>query len=144
MASTEEIELILEKLMRDPPSEHFKKVDMNVAGIRAILKLLNEAEGAVTAGRISSIMHVSTARVAVLLKKMAAKELIEKQNDPHDRRVVVVKLSEHGKETAEKLKDNLYRNIGSIIDTVGMERMLEFAEISKEIHSALQKPEVDI
>lgn len=144
MASTEEIELLLDKLKKAPPSEHFQKADMNVAGIRAILKILNEADGKVTAGRISTLMHVSTARVAVLLKKMEAKGLIEKEQDFEDRRVVVVKLSKRGKETADRLRDDLYRNIASIIDRVGMERMLEFAEISKEIHAAIKKPDVDV
>lgn len=146
MATNEQIEILLEKLKQAPPSEYFQKFDMNAAGIRAILKLLNETDSKVTAGKISERMNVSTARVAVLLRKMEAKGLIEKERDITDARVVVVKLSEHGKQVADKFKENVYTHISELIDKIGMEKMLEFAEISNEIHAVMKayQPEIDI
>lgn len=146
MATNEQIEILLEKLKQAPPSEYFQKFDMNAAGIRAILKLLNETDSKVTAGKISERMNVSTARVAVLLRKMEAKGLIEKERDITDARVVVVKLSEHGKQVADKFKENVYTHISELIDKIGMEKMLEFAEISNEILAVMKayQPEIDI
>lgn len=146
MATNEQIEFLLEKLKQAPPSECFRKFDMNAAGIRAILKLLNETDSKVTAGKISERMNVSTARVAVLLRKMEAKGFIEKERDVTDARVVVVKLSEHGKQVADKFKENVYTHISELIDKIGMEKMLEFAEISNEIHAVMEayQPEIDI
>ncbi len=137
MATNEEIETLLQKLKKAPPSECFQNFDMNTVGIRAILKMLSETDEKVTAGKISEKMNVSTARVAVLLKKMVAKGLIEKENDEADGRVVLVKLSESGKQAANDLKKDMYTKIGNVIDKIGMERMLEFAAISKEIHSVI-------
>ncbi len=144
MATTEQIETLLEQLNKAPPSEHFQNIDKNTVGIRAILKYLSETDEKVTAGKISEHMKVSTARVAVLLKKMTAKDLIEKEQDPADGRIVIVKLSEYGKQTAEVLRENIYKHISEMIDRVGMERMLEFAEISNEIHSVMKEPEIDV
>ena len=119
---------------------------MSTAGVRAILKILNETDGKVTAGDLSEYMKVSTARIAVLLKKMEAKGLIEKEHDSADGRVVVVKLSNQGKELADKFKENLYAHIGEMIDKIGMDRMLEFAAVSNEIQSLMKKshPKLDI
>lgn len=139
MATKEQIEILLEQLKKAPPSECFQNCDMNAAGIRAILKILNKTDDKITAGKISEYMQVSTARVAVLLRKMVAKGYIEKEADSVDGRVVVVRLSEYGRQTAEKLKENLYHNMGEMIDKIGMERMLEFATISKEIHSLMKE-----
>ena len=144
MATREQIETLLEQLEKAPPSEHFQNIDRNTAGIRAILKYLSETDETVTAGMISGHIRVSTARVAVLLKKMETKGLIEREKDPGDGRIVVVKLSEHGKQTAEMLRENMYNHIGEMIDKVGMERLLEFAAISYEIHSVMEKTEIDI
>lgn len=144
MATQEQIDTLLEQLNKAPPSEQFKNIDKNVAGIRAILKYLNETDEKVTAGKISEYMDVSTARVAVLLKKMVSKGLIEKENDPSDGRIVIVKLSEHGVRTAEKVRESIYTQIGTMIDKVGMERMLEFAAISNEIHSVMEAPDIDL
>ena len=82
MATKEQIELLLVQLENAPPSAHFQNIDKNAAGIRAILKYLSETDETVTAGKICERIRVSTARVAVLLKKMEAKGLIEKDKDP--------------------------------------------------------------
>lgn len=144
MATQEQIETLLEQLKKAPPSEQFKNIDKNAAGIRAILKYLNETDEKVTAGKISEYMDVSTARVAVLLKKMVAKGLIEKENDPTDARIVIVKLSQHGVQTAERVRESIHAQIGTMIDKVGMDRMLEFAAISNELHSIIKAPDVDL
>lgn len=139
MATQAQIETLLEALHEAPPSEHFQKLDTSTMGIRAILKYLSEASETATAGQISRALVVSTARVAVLLKKMEARGLLLKQSDPNDGRLVVVRLSEQGKATAEMLRSEMYAHLGALIDEIGLERMLEFAEISREIHAAAQK-----
>lgn len=143
MATQEQIDTLLEQLEKAPPSEQFKSIDKNTAGMRAILRYLSETSETVTAGKISRYMNVSTARVAVLLKKMAANGLIEKENDPADARIVVVRLSEHGAEIARKVRENIHAQVGAMIDKVGMERMMEFAAISKEIHSVIRESGID-
>lgn len=144
MATPEQIETLLKQLKKAPPSEQLQSIDKNTAGIRAILKYLSETDAKVTAGKISEHMGVSTARVTVLLKKMVAKGLIEKESDPSDARVVVVRLSEHGRQTAKAIRDNIHAQVGAMIDKVGMERMLEFAAISNEIHSALKASDIEL
>ena len=139
MATTEQIETLMEQLKKAPPAECFQNFDMSTAGIRAILKILNETDSRVTAGDLSEYMNVSTARIAALLKKMEAKGLIEKEHDLADGRVVVVNLSNQGKELADKFKANLYAHIGEMIDKIGMDRMLEFAAVSNEIQSLMKK-----
>ena len=144
MATVEQIEVLLELMRKAPPSEQFQSIDRNTMGIRAILKYLYETDGRVTAGKISEHMKVSTARVAVLLKKMVAKGLIERVSDSEDGRIVVVRLSEYGRQSAYRLRENIYKTMGEIIDRVGMDRMLEFAEISNEIHDVLKNAEIEI
>lgn len=146
MATNEQIEVLMEQLKKAPPAECFQDFDMSTAGIRAILKILNETAGKVTAGNLSEYMKVSTARIAVLLKKMEAKGLILKEHDSTDGRVIVVRLTENGKQIADEFRANLYAHIGEMIDTIGMDRMLEFAAVSKEIQLLMRKspPELDI
>lgn len=143
MATEAEITRLLEQLQQAPPSAGFKNIDRNTAGIRAILKYLNETRTTVTAGKISETMGVSTARVAVLLKKMVDKGLIEKTGDPSDARVVVVRLSEAGVKEAARIRQGIRNQIGLMIDRIGLERMLEFTAISKEVHAVMKAQEFD-
>lgn len=139
MATQEQIERIATALCTAPPKAFFQTMDETQAGIGAVLRLLSETEGTVTAGRIAELMNVSTARVAVLLKKMVAKDLIVKEAHPDDARVTVVQLSEKGEQTAAAIRANIHRKIGLVIDRIGMERMLEFAEVSQMIHQVSQE-----
>lgn len=137
MATQKQIETLLEELRKASPAEYFQKIDKGSVGIRAILKYLNEISDHATAGEISKVLGVSTARVAVLLKKMVNRGLLEKQGDPSDGRLVVVRLSQSGIETAERFRNELYTQLGNLIDEIGMERMLEFVAISNEIRYAM-------
>ena len=141
MATPEEIRATVETLQTTHPKELFHAMDMQQAGIGAVLRLVYESREPVTAGNIAEFMGVSTARVAVLLKKMVQQELIVKEADEHDARVTVVRLTDKGRARVEKMQAHLYANIGRVIDKIGMERMEEFIAISLEIRNAMEKPD---
>lgn len=144
MASEEQIQTLCRELKKAAPSQMFQSIDASAAGMRAILLYLGEADKVVTAGMVSDFMHVSTARVAVLLKKMEAKGLIEKERDPKDARKVMVRLSAQGGECAAGLHGQISACVEAMIDQIGMERMLEFAAIADEIHSIFKPEKMDI
>lgn len=138
MATPEQIETVLHALEDSQPKHLFRTIDISQAGIGAVLRQLTEATDTLTAGKIAEEMNVSTARVAVLLKKMAAKGLILKEADVCDARVTVVRLTPKGRETAASLRSHICSHIGEVIDTVGMDRMLEYVEISRQIQDTIQ------
>lgn len=143
MATTEQIEQILQLFGQVRPVVFIQHINKTSAGIGAVLRFLHEAEEPVTAGKISEFMGVSTARVAVLLKKMAAKGLISKQAHPSDARITIVELSALGQQTVARMHKNLCAEISAIIDQIGMERLLEFAAISREIQAIIKCPPFD-
>ena len=143
MATRMQIERMLEKLKHAHPDDFFKHVDETQAGIGAVLRLLYISNDTVTAGKISDELMVSTARVAVLLKKMASKGLITKEHSPIDARITLVKLTEYGAKTNEEMRDGMYQQMGIVIDTVGEERLLEFITIAEEIKNAITPPKFD-
>lgn len=141
MATKSQIEMVLrefKKIHPPHPVSLLQRIDETQEGVGAVLCLLHESDETVTAGRVSEVLGVSTARVAVLLKKMAAKGLITKGHDPADARVTVVSLTEQGRESIREIEGELYRQTGLVIDRVGEERVLEFIAIAQEIQSALQ------
>lgn len=144
MATREQIETIALLLNESHPSTLLKKRNETSAGIGAVLRFLFEADKPMTAGSISRFMNVSTARVAVLLKKMEARGFICRTTGAEDARTVVVSLTKLGAETVEKIQENFYQDIGVLIDTIGMERLIEYTNISKEIRSVMKGPPAEI
>lgn len=141
MAALEDIERIASAMRQLHPMPFFQKFNESQAGIGAVMGFLDESKGSVTAGMIAEKLGVSTARVAVLLKKMAAKGLIVKERDAADGRVTIVRFSEAGEKTARAMKANLYSKVGEVIDRVGMERLLEFIAVAREISQIVPRPD---
>lgn len=84
---------------------------------------------------------VSTARVAALLKKMAAKGLIIRTRSSRDARVTVVELTISGRNTVNAMREEMYRQMGRVIDVVGEERLMEFIDTAEEIQRIVKPPE---
>ena len=144
MHNQEEIEGLIQAMYDAQPKDLARFMSENQAGIKAVLQLLYLAEGPVTAGTIAEEIGVSTARVAVLLKKMENKDLILREADPEDARVTTVRLSDQGLKTVTAMRQELYRQMGILIDRMGMDRMLEFVAISKEIQDVLKPPSLPL
>ena len=144
MATREEIEKMAILLDESHPEKLMKKRNETGAGIGAVLRFLSQSDKPMTAGSISRSINVSTARVAVLLNKMEAKGFVCRTTGTEDARTVVVSLTPLGMETAQKLHESLYQDIGVLIDTIGMDRLIEYANISREIRSVMKGPPTDI
>ncbi len=138
MASDEQIKWMLHKMAESHPIEAFKYMDEVKAGIGAVLRLLYEADKPLSAGTISSKLGISTARVAVLLKKMTQKGMITKQQSENDARVTMVELTSAGRANIERMKNELFAQMGLIIDKVGEERLKEYFEIGEEIRNIIK------
>ena len=113
------------------------------AGIGAVLRILYESPESVTAGYISEFMQVSTARTAVLLKKMSDKGLITKSGDIKDARRTIVSLTDDGRDTVRNMRDDLRSKIYAVIDKLGMDKITEFLEISSEMKSVFSPPDIE-
>ena len=96
MATEAQIETVLKRVEKARPAHFFKCMDEVQVGIGAVLRLLYKSEETVTAGKISDVLEVSTARVAVLIKKMVSKGLITKEQGVKDARVTIVRLTDFG------------------------------------------------
>lgn len=138
MATNEQIDYIISELPKAHPANFFKIFNDSNTGIGFAVKLLYSAEdNRLSAGAISEAMGVSTARVAVLLKKMESKGLITRESDRSDARVTIVCLSQEGKAVAKRMQDNMLQHISYVIDKVGMEKLKQFIELSVEVKVAM-------
>ncbi|MCR5057513.1 MAG: MarR family winged helix-turn-helix transcriptional regulator [Clostridiales bacterium] len=141
MASDKEVIALLQEFSSIHPLEFLQKLDVQSMGISNVLCFLMCADHEVTAGEISDYMNVSTARVAVLLKKMSDKGLIEKHADPSDARRVMVAITDSGKELFEKQQREILLYSGAVVDHFGVDKIKEFIENCRQIRQIVDKVE---
>ena len=76
MATQEDIERLFALFCEAHPQDSLREMDKTSAGQGAVLRYLASVEEPVTSGQIAQALGGSTARMAVLLKKLEAKGLI--------------------------------------------------------------------
>lgn len=139
MADREYVLSIMQRLHHKPPDDIQRKFNDDNAGIGCMLKYLHDAERPVSAGEISRFMHVSTARVSVLLKKMHEKGYILRDNCSEDARRLMISLSGKGEAEYQERTERMIELFSRIIDRIGTERMEEFISISDEIKEIISE-----
>ena len=87
MAKIEEIEYVYSLLITKEPTEFLERLNDTNAGIGAVLKIISESDREISAGDLAQKMYVSTARIAVLLRKMETKGLIVKASSADDGKI---------------------------------------------------------
>lgn len=110
MATDEQVDEFIALIDEARPVQLFHHIDEATVGAGGIMRMLccaKVGDDPVTAGAIAEELHVSTARVAALLKNMEAKGLISRERAASDARVTVVTLTPHGR----ALADAAYRNV---------------------------------
>lgn len=133
MATQEDIERLFALFCEAHPQDSLREMDKTSAGQGAVLRYLASVEEPVTSGQIAQALGGSTARMAVLLKKLEAKGLISRTPGENDARTTVVRLSQAGWEKVNVVQRDIYQILGTLIDELGLGRMLAFAETAKEI-----------
>ena len=141
MVSEAEVWRILSEFNSIKPVEFLQQIDVNSMGIGKVLGFISCANREVSAGEISEYMEVSTARVAVLLKKMSDKGLIVKHSDPNDARRVLVSITDEGRTLLKEKREEILLYAGAIIDRFGKEKIEDFIQACREIKSIVEDVE---
>ena len=98
-----------------------------------MLRLLYEAGRDVSSGEITEKMGVSTARVAVLVRKAVARGLVERNVDPVDARRTCIRLTDVGAAAVRRTMTEVEDVVGKIIDSLGLDEIERFVETSRRI-----------
>lgn len=141
MVPEQEVWEILEDFHSIKPIEFLQQIDITSMGISNLLGFLAFSDRSVSAGEISEYMNVSTARVAVLLKKMSEKHLVEKSQDPKDARRVMVSITDEGRKILQEKRQEILLYSSAIIERFGKEKIMSFVETCKEIKEIVDEVE---
>lgn len=128
----------LKEMYNTWPKGFVEKIDVKSRGLWIILHYISSAPCEVCAGDISKEFNVSTARTAVVLKTLAKRELIETFTSENDRRRVVVKITEKGRDVLKKGEDELTEFMKLLINKIGEDDLKEFLRIVAKINSRLE------
>lgn len=83
---------------------------------------------------ISKLLHVTSPTVTQLIKELEADGLIERNMDPADRRVVLIRLTEAGEQIAQKAAKAYSEALLGLIEYLGEEESNQLAELLGKVY----------
>ena len=128
---------ILEKIKEINPTSFLKKLDETCVGMNFILFYLSSHESEVYASTIAEKMHISRARVAVLVQKLINKKFIKKMPSTEDRRIEVLKITPLGISETDTIREQMMSKMSKVIEQVGIGNIYKYIEIGSKIKEIL-------
>jgi len=103
--------------------------DLTVAQLRVLLVL--HTDGPTKMSAIASILHVALSSATGVMDNLVKKELVVREADPQDRRLVICKLSPAGLELINKLWVSGEFQMERLLDGLTVEQLGKAAEVAE-------------
>lgn len=140
MATPEQIQTIMTKIHQlGPRPEAFARIQSSAEGAKAVMICLFKHDHPMSSKQIGQLLHVSSARMAVVVRSLETKGLIEKQTDPRDRRSSLLTLTEKGREELHEAHQKIGEVTRRVIDQIGYDRIVDCLDTIEAISSVMRE-----
>ena len=116
------------------PVEWFSS-DLTVAQLRVLLVL--QSTGASRMSDIASVLDVALPTATGIVNKMVRKELVIREADPQDRRLVICRLSDGGQDLINRLWTFGQFQMERLLDGLNKEELEKVAEVAEILFNNL-------
>jgi MarR family transcriptional regulator, organic hydroperoxide resistance regulator len=124
---------LVNNMMKSPKMQFQKKVDDLSQGEKRILGYLTFWNNGVSSGELSERLFLSTPRVASALNSLSKKGFIERKRDENDKRIVIVTITETGKNFVMEEHEEAISMLEKTLQKLGEKDAKEFVRILKRI-----------
>lgn len=128
---------IIDKINKVNPFDFLNLIDKNGQGMNSILSYLKTKKEDVTAGELAIQLDVSTARIAVLLRKLEKLNMIVKRISPKDARVTIVEITQTGLKHIDEETKKSVSIMQKILEKVDPKEIEEFIRLATKIKKSI-------
>jgi DNA-binding MarR family transcriptional regulator len=116
------------------PTEWFTS-DLTVAQLRVLLVLQSTDSSRMS--DIASVLDVALSTATGIVDKLVRKELVIRETDPQDRRLVICRLSPTGQEVINRLWTSGQFQMESLLDGLNKEELEKASEVAEILFNNL-------
>ena len=98
-----------------------------------ILKYLHDNKKDAKAGELATALGVSTARIAILLKKLENSKLIKRYSSAEDARITLVSLTTEGEKYIVKKMEGIISKLKKVVNSIGVNKLEDFIKVALTI-----------
>ena len=103
-----------------------------------------DRHGDLTMSRLAKLLDVSLSNATGLIDRMAERGLVERDRVPEDRRVVIVRISDHGRgvlREVDLIREDLIGSILARLDDAQLERVADALEVVRDAAVEVVSPD---
>ncbi|CAH1209993.1 hypothetical protein PAECIP111892_03369 [Paenibacillus auburnensis] len=104
------------------------------------------AEEGLKVSEISRLLGITPPTVTQLINSLEAKDMVERQPDPSDRRVVRIRLTEQGRVITRKAREHMDASLNKLVEYLGEEESTLLADLLLKVHGFIEnnpRPDLD-
>ena len=132
------VEITTHRTMRDQ-SRYVKSLGFSMPQFFMLMRIYHKKQCGIS--DLSEHMDITTAAVSQTVDKLVQSGLLERTEDPNDRRAKQVTLSQKGRDLIEKSMKERFRWVGEIFNQMNPEERAKMTEALKILWNATQKVE---
>ena len=111
-------------------------VELTMAQMRVLFRLRNH--GAITSGKLAAGLHVTLPTITSVIDRMIGHGLVERSDDPNDRRRVILALSKDGEALVERIQQGRRHRLTLLVDALGEEDLLSLVSGLTALTNAIE------
>jgi DNA-binding MarR family transcriptional regulator len=103
-----------------------------------LLILLSRSKTPPTMGELSSELGIPLSSTTRIVEGLVNANLMERINDPLDRRVVRIQMSEYGKQFSQTAKDHIKQHIRSLLDNFSAAEQEQLLQLVTKLFKSME------
>jgi len=107
----------------------------SIRGEYGVLNCLMDMENGASAGELGKKLHVVPGRIADILNRLEQKELIVRERNEEDRRVVNAKITEKGRQVSIEKRAEIHNDYKGLFKILGEDDVRELIRLLKIVLS---------
>ncbi|WP_245237650.1 MarR family winged helix-turn-helix transcriptional regulator [Paenibacillus ihuae] len=111
-----------------------------------LAKKSRSAEEGLKVSEISRLLGITPPTVTQLINSLEAKDMVERQPDLSDRRVVRIRLTEQGRVITRKAREHMDASLNKLVEYLGEEESTLLADLLLKVHGFIEnnpRPDLD-
>ena len=118
------------------PPEEWLDADLTMQQLKVLIVLY---AGQASMSQLAESLHVTQATVTGIIDRLLAHGLVRRENDPADRRMVVINLTEQGRKMMNRLFEAVQIHMNEILKQLSLVELKTVAQAMNILHSVYKK-----
>ncbi len=144
MADQVQINKVISLLESNKPIRVFDKIMSLDFGTFGVLKFLYEKEHGAISKEVCKHLNVSSARMAIIVKKLLSKGLIQKQNVENDARATRILLTQRGINICKRCQEKKAEKAEQLLELFDFEHLSQMFSDMKKVGEIMHKDLFDL